>query len=92
MKNQQLTFVDMGISIEPIPPQKTKQISRSSLPEGSISGSKAMEMLELSRHVFDKLVKEGNLTQHVEGKKKYYLISELKAFMETEKYQQLDNM
>ena len=89
MKNQQLTFVDMGISIEPISPKKIKQISRSSLPEGSISGSKAMEMLELSRHVFDKLVKEGNLTQHVEGKKKYYLISELKAFMETEKYQQL---
>lgn len=87
MDNRQLTFVDIGMEIEPEEEKITP--SRSSLPEGAISGSKAMEMLELSRHVFDKLVKDGVLVQHIDEKKKYYLQSELKEFMATDKYRQL---
>ena len=88
MDNRQLTFMDLGMEIEP---EKEKKVpsSRSTLPEGAVSGSKAMEMLELSRHVFDKLVKDGVLVQHIDGKKKYYLVSELKEFMATEEYKQL---
>ena len=89
MENRQLTFVDIGMEIEPEKESAAAAPSRLLLPEGSISGSKAMEMLELSRHVFDKLVKEGKLVQHIEGKKKYYLVSELKEFMATDEYRQL---
>ena len=39
-----------------------------------ISGNKAMQLLELSRHSFEKVVKEGLLTVIHEGGKKYYQI------------------
>lgn len=54
-----------------------------------ISGTKAMDMLDLSRHTFEKLVKEGTLTQHIDGKKKYYSIREIKEFMQTDAYREL---
>lgn len=66
-----------------------EKISTTGQTTESISGSKAMEMLELSRHTFDKLVKEGTITQHIDGKKKYYLLEELHTFMKTETYRQL---
>ena len=84
----QLTIFDVGMENKHEEAVTTSS-SRVVLPEGAISGSKAMEMLDLSRHVFDKLVKEGVLVQHIDGKKKYYLVSELKEFMATENYRQL---
>ena len=54
-----------------------------------ISGTKAMQMLELSRHSFEKAVKNGWLTQHTGDKKKYYLLSELEKFMTTAEYKEL---
>ena len=54
-----------------------------------IRGTKAMDMLDLSRHTFEKLVKEGTLTQHIDGKKKYYSIREIKEFMQTDAYREL---
>ena len=57
MDYRQLTFVDMGMDIEP--EEKKKTPSRTSLPEGAISGSKAMEMLELSRHLVRFFTKKG---------------------------------
>lgn len=54
-----------------------------------ISRTKAMDMLDLSRHTFEKLVKEGTLTQHIDGKKKYYSIREIKEFMQTDAYREL---
>ena len=54
-----------------------------------ISGTKAMQMLELSRHSFEKVVKNGWLTQHTGDKKKYYLLSELEKFMTTAEYKEL---
>ena len=54
-----------------------------------ISGSKTMQILGLSRHTFDKAVKAGSLVQHANGKKKYYLLSEIEAFMTTKEYKQM---
>ena len=56
-----------------------------------ISGNKAMQLLELSRHSFEKVVKEGLLTVIHEGGKKYYQIGEIETFMETDTYQELVN-
>lgn len=56
-----------------------------------ISGAKAMKMLELSRHTFEKVLQEGLLTVVIDGKKKAYQISEIRAFMETERYNELVN-
>ena len=89
MENRQLTFIDIGMGSELELEDKTISNQRKELPEGSISGSRAIEMLDLSRHVFDKLVKEGTIGQYTEGKKKYYLVSELKDFMESDEYHQL---
>ena len=54
-----------------------------------LSGNKAMEYMELSRHVFDKLVRNGTLIQYIDGKKKYYKKSELDTFMLTDEYKKL---
>lgn len=45
-----------------------------------VSGNKAMQMLELSRHSFEKVVKDGLLTIIYENGKKYYQIGEIEAF------------
>lgn len=47
-----------------------------------ISGNKAMQMLELSRHSFEKIVKDGLLSIVHEGDKKYYEIGEVEALWE----------
>ena len=56
-----------------------------------ISGNKAMQMLELSRHSFEKVVEDGLLTIVHEGEKKYYEIGEIEAFMESDTYKELVN-
>lgn len=55
----------------------------------TVSGNKAMQILELSRHTFEKVVKAGDLEPIVEGSKKVYSVEDLKRFMTTEKYKQL---
>ena len=55
----------------------------------SITASKAMAKMELSRHVFNKLVKGEVLTVHTDGKKKWYSAREIEEFMQTEEYRQL---
>ena len=51
-----------------------------------ISGNKAMQLLELTRHSFEKVIK-GSLTTGIhEGGKKYYQIGENETFMETDTY------
>lgn len=49
-----------------------------------VSGNKAMQMLELSRHSFEKVVKDGLLTIIYENGKKYYQTGEIEAFMSTD--------
>ena len=56
-----------------------------------VSGNKAMQMLELSRHSFEKVVKDGLLTIIYENGKKYYQIAEIEAFMSTDTYTELVN-
>jgi DNA modification methylase len=48
-----------------------------------------MAMMGLSRHVFEKLVKDGVLIPITDGKKKSYSVSAVKKFMNTEEYHQL---
>lgn len=57
--------------------------------QDTISGSKAMQLLELSRHTFEKVVKSGKLIQYTDGKKKYYILSDVKEFMGTAEYKEL---
>ena len=54
-----------------------------------ISGSKAMDMLDLSRHSFEKIVESGAITPQIVSEKKYYEVKQLKAFMETDTYNKL---
>ena len=54
-----------------------------------ISRAKAMRITELSRHSFEKVIKEGGLIPHVNGKKKYFLMDEIRDFMATNRYKEL---
>lgn len=56
-----------------------------------VSGSKAMQMLDLSRHAFEKIIQEGFITPVLHGSKKSYDIHEIEAFMKSDKYQELIN-
>ena len=54
-----------------------------------VGRSKAMQLLELSRHTFEKVTREGLLVPEVENGKTYYSVQELRRFMRTETYQTL---
>lgn len=51
-----------------------------------VSRNKAIQILGLSRHTFDKLIEDKSITVHEEEKKKFYYISELEKFMTTQEY------
>lgn len=82
---QQLSFEDYFDISEK---KKEKEINNMVSVE-RISGSKAMQITGLSRHSFEKVVKEGLLIPHIDGKKKYYLMDEIQEFMTTERYKEL---
>lgn len=55
------------------------------------SGAKAMQMLELSRHTFERAVEEGYIqSEDIDGKK-VYSVKGLQDFMATDHYQELVN-
>ena len=82
---KQLTFEGLEILITEDEAKKdTGTVFSADEAADRISGTKAMDMLDLSRHTFEKLVKEGTLTQHIDGKKKYYSIREIKEIMQTD--------
>ena len=56
-----------------------------------ISGSKAMQKLQLSRHSFEKVIKEELIIPVYVKEKKSYRESDLLEFMKTDKYQELVN-
>lgn len=92
----QLIFDGLEINVieEKTKKASSKTVSNESMmdelsKEETITKTKAMQILGLSRHTFDKLVKNGTITQHISGKKKFYLLKELKEFMTTDKYKQL---
>lgn len=59
--------------------------------EKKINGAKAMKMLELSRHNFEKMIQQGLITFKLDGSKKMYDVEELKEFMKSEEYNKLIN-
>lgn len=89
---EQLSFFDVDIHlVEKKELDKSNKITEM-LPvkkENKISGAKAMQIMELSRHTFDRLVKDGIVVQHLEDNKKYYCLDEIETFMQTEQYKQL---
>lgn len=56
-----------------------------------VSASKAMQRLKLSRHTFEKIVKNGILLPIIVEGKKQYSIKSLEEFAKTEKYNELFN-
>ena len=56
-----------------------------------VNGSKAMKMLELSRHSFEKAIKNGYINKYTIENKTAYDYDELTSFMETEKYKEMAN-
>ena len=85
MSNQyQLSFDDKGTVIVESNTGKNSDAAM-------VSGSKAMQMLDLSRHAFEKIIQEGFITPVLHGSKKSYDIHEIEAFMKSDKYQELIN-
>lgn len=83
MNNQyQLSFDNEG-SIA------TEGETKKRLDVSKISGSKAMQMLDLSRHAFEKIVQEGLITPVTSNSKKLYDVHELESFMKSDRYQEL---
>ena len=85
---EQMTLAELGL-VKPDTDSKVEEKESTIDNSQRISGSKTMQILGLSRHTFDKAVKGGFLVQHVDGKKKYYILSEIEAFMTTEEYKQM---
>lgn len=54
-----------------------------------ISASKAMKILELSRHNFDKIIQNGLIEYKVINGRKVYNITEIERFMNTEEYKEI---
>ena len=76
--NGQISFETSGLIVE----ERNEVIDMSEY----ISGSKAMQMLELSRHTFEKIVKEELINPTIVAEKKVYSVASLEEFMKTEKY------
>ena len=55
----------------------------------TVTGSKAMQLLALSRHSFEKAINSGMIIPYTDGKKKYYILKSIKTFMETNEYKKL---
>ena len=53
-----------------------------------LTASKAMALMGVSRHSFEKIVEEGHLNSLYVEKKKLYKEEEVQAFMQTEKYKE----
>lgn len=83
---KQMTLADIGFDLGKVENDIQDDIVKT---PDTISGSKAMQLLELSRHSFEKVVNSGKLIQHSDGKKKYYILSDVKDFMKTQEYKEL---
>lgn len=56
-----------------------------------VSAAKAMKILEISRHNFEKVIQEGLLRPIYAEKKKLYNVDDIKKFMKTDRYDELAN-
>lgn len=59
--------------------------------ETLVSAAKAMKILELSRHNFEKVIQEGLLSAVLDKKKKLYKIDDIEKFKKTDRYDELVN-
>jgi len=71
--------------------EETTSDSSPAIEQQTISGNKAMQMLDLSRHSFEKAVGEGFITPIMDGNRKLYRVSDLEEFMKTDRYKELSN-
>ena len=62
---------------------------KTTISDSLVSGSKAISMLDLSRHSFGKIVESGAITPQIVSGKKYYKVDQLEAFMKTDTYNDL---
>lgn len=69
----------------------TTQMRLDSPKDSVVSRNKAMQILDLSRHSFEKIVKEGLISYSDENGKKCYRVTELETFMTTDEYKELVN-
>ena len=68
------------------------EVSNCEVPiEETISATKTMKMLKLSRHNFEKIIDEGILIPIIEGKKKTYKLSDVQEFINSERHKELVN-
>ena len=81
----QMQFNLFGEIIEENMQKETKNV----ISDSYISGSKAMDLLDLSRHSFEKIIDSGAITPQIIAGKKCYDVAQIKAFMETETYKEL---
>ena len=54
-----------------------------------VIAAKAIKLMGVSRHAFEKLVKKGILTQDKAGDKTVYSMNDINAFMQTKEYKDL---
>lgn len=54
-----------------------------------VSGNKAMDILDLSRHSFERIVESGMVVPQIVNGKKYYETAQLEAFMQTDMYAEM---
>ena len=81
----QMQFNLFGEITEENMQKETKNV----ISDSYISGSKAMDLLDLSRHSFEKIIDSGAITPQIIAGKKCYDVAQIKAFMETETYKEL---
>ena len=82
MNNQlKLSFEDNETKIEDV--ENSNEIL--------VSAAKAMKILELSRHNFEKVIQEGLLSAVLDEKKKLYKMDDIEKFMKTDRYDELVN-
>lgn len=88
MNNQigQLSF-DLPGTID----EKNSIADKNKYVESVISAAKAMKMLDLSRHSFEKLVQREILIPIISNGKKNYSVQSIKSFMTTKEYSDLVN-
>lgn len=81
----QMQFNLFGEIIEENMQKETKNV----ISDSYISGSKAMDLLDLSLHSFEKIIDSGAITPQIIAGKKCYDVAQIKVFMETETYKEL---
>ena len=66
-----------------------KASKKETAPDTMVNGNRAMDILDLSRHSFEKVVESGAVVPQIINGKKYYETTQLEAFMKTDTYAEL---